>query len=154
MKTITNSVKLIGRLGQDPEFINLEGGKQVCKFPFATSQTYKNREGERITKTQWHQIVIWNGLAELASNMLSKGKQVALEGQINYRSYEDKEGVTRYVTEIVCDEMLILDPKSETVQEEAKEPMTTSTAPTSESSTASGETSSTENNDDVDDLPF
>ena len=108
MNSLKNRVNLIGNLGQDPETKNLENGKKVTRFTLATSDEYKNAEGQKVKETTWHNIVAWKGLPDLADRFLQKGGQVALEGRIVYRNYEDKNGATRYITEIVINEMLML----------------------------------------------
>lgn len=112
MNALRNRVQLIGNLGQDPEVKTLESGKKVARFTIATKEEYKNSEGQKISETTWHNVVAWNGLADTAGRFLRKGKQVAVEGRIAYRSYEDKKGVTKNVTEIVMDSMLMLAPAS------------------------------------------
>jgi single-strand DNA-binding protein len=102
MNALRNKVQLIGRLGQDPEIRTLESGKKVAHFNLATNESYRNAEGTKIDETTWHSIVAWNGLAELSSKFLGKGKEVCIEGRISYRSYTDKNGVQRNVTEIVA----------------------------------------------------
>jgi single-strand DNA-binding protein len=106
-----NRVELIGNLGKDPEVQTLEGGQTVVKFSLATSETYKDRQGNNHTETEWHSIVLWNSLAQLAAKYLKKGSMVYLEGKLKYRSYEDKAGITRYLTEVVGDNLLMLDKK-------------------------------------------
>jgi len=108
MNALRNKVQLIGRLGQDPEIKTLESGKKVARFNLATNESYKNSEGAKIDETTWHSIVAWNGLAELTSKFLSKGKEVCIEGRISYRSYTDKNGIQRNVTEIVASDMVML----------------------------------------------
>jgi len=90
-----------GNLGGDPKVTNLQSGKKVVKFSLATNRTYSNASGEKITETQWHNIVLWGKLAETAEKYLKKGNSVIIEGEINYRSYENKDGITVYVTEII-----------------------------------------------------
>ena len=108
MNALKNRVLLIGNLGQDPESKTLDSGKKVVKFTLATSESFKNADGQKVNETTWHNIVAWNGLADIAGKYLKKGHQVAIEGKIVYRSYEDKNKVTRYITEIVANEMLML----------------------------------------------
>jgi single-strand DNA-binding protein len=108
MNALRNRVQLIGNLGQDPEIKTLDSGKKVAHFTLATNGIYKNSEGQKIEETTWHNIVAWNGLADTASKFLKKGKEVAVDGRIVYRSYEDKQGVTKYITEIVLNEILLL----------------------------------------------
>ena len=106
-----NKVQLIGNLGKDPEINLLEGNIQVAKFTLATTETYRNKTGELITDTEWHNIVLWRGLAEIAAKYLVKGSLVYIEGKLKTRHYDDKEGVRKYVTEIVADEMIMLEKK-------------------------------------------
>ena len=107
MNGLRNKVQLIGRLGQDPEVKTLESGKKVAHFNVATKESYKNAEGTKIDETTWHSIVAWNGLAELSSRFLSKGREVCIEGRIAYRSYTDKTGIQRNVTEIVATDLVM-----------------------------------------------
>ena len=108
MNALKNRVQLIGNLGQDPEVVTLENGNKVAKFSLATSDSYKNAEGQKVEETQWHNIVAWGKTAEIVENYLSKGKQVVLEGKLTHRSYETKQGEKRYITEIRCNELLML----------------------------------------------
>ncbi len=103
-----NRVNLIGNLGQDPELKTTDNGKKVTRFTLATNDSYKNSEGQKIEETTWHNIVAWNGLAETITKFLKKGREVAVEGKIVYRTYEDKKGVTKNVTEIVLSDLLLL----------------------------------------------
>ena len=108
MNALKNKVQLIGHLGQDPEIVNLEGGNKLAKFSIATTDSYKNANGEKVDDTQWHNIVGWGKTAEIVENYLIKGKQVAIEGKLTHRSYETKEGDKRYITEVRCNELLML----------------------------------------------
>ena len=108
MNALRNKVQLIGNLGNDPEVITLDSGKKLAKFSIATNESYKNAQGEKVTDTQWHNVVAWNKTAEIAEQYLSKGKEVAVEGKLTTRSYEDKEGIKKYITEIVVNELLML----------------------------------------------
>lgn len=108
MSAIKNKVQLIGNLGNDPEIINLESGKRLAKFTIATNESYKNNKGEKVTDTQWHNVVAWGKTAEIIEKYLTKGKEVAVEGKLTSRSYETKEGEKRYITEVVCNELLML----------------------------------------------
>ena len=108
MNALRNRVQLIGRLGQDPEIKTLESGKKVAHFTLATNDIYRSADGTKTEETTWHSIVAWNGLAEISSRLLKKGREVCIEGKINYRSYTDKSGVQRNVTDIVASEMLLL----------------------------------------------
>ncbi|MGE5942739.1 MAG: single-stranded DNA-binding protein [Flavobacteriales bacterium] len=108
MSALRNKVQLIGNLGNDPEIINLESGKRLAKFTIATNETYKNNKGEKVTDTQWHNVVAWGKTAEIIEKYVTKGKEVAIEGKLTSRSYETKEGEKRYITEVVCNELLML----------------------------------------------
>ena len=108
MNALKNKVQLIGNLGQDPEIVTMENGTKLAKFSLATTESYKNAKGEKVDDTQWHNIVAWGKTAEIVENYLTKGKQVALEGKLTHRSYETKEGDKRYITEIRCNELLML----------------------------------------------
>ena len=103
-----NKVILIGNLGKDPEITRLESGVKKASFSLATTEVYRNKEGEKISHTEWHNIVLWRGLAEVAENYLKKGSTVFVEGRIRRREYEDKDGVKRYVTDIIGDNMTML----------------------------------------------
>ncbi len=108
MNTLRNKVQLIGNLGNDPEIINLGSGKTLAKFAIATNENYTNNKGEKITDTQWHNIVAWGKTAQIIEKYVTKGKEVAIEGKLTSRSYDDKEGNKRYITEVVCSELLML----------------------------------------------
>lgn len=108
MNAMRNRVQLIGRLGQDPEVKTLESGKKVTNFTMATNETYKGADGNKTEETTWHNIVAWNGLAEISSKYLKKGKEVCIEGRISYRTYTDKNGVPKSVTEIVASDLVLL----------------------------------------------
>ena len=107
MNTLRNKVQLIGNLGNDPEIINLESGKMLAKFSIATNESYKNAKGEKITDTQWHNIVAWGKTAEIVEKYITKGKEIAIEGKLTNRSWEDKDGNKRYTTEVVCSEVMM-----------------------------------------------
>jgi len=110
---MVNKVILVGNVGRDPEVRYLESGVAVANLPLATSETYTNKNGERITNTEWHNIVLWRKLAEVAEKWVKKGQALYIEGKIRSRSYEDKEGNKRYITEIVADNMQMLGKKTE-----------------------------------------
>ena len=112
MTTLSNSVHLIGRLGIDPKTFEFDSGKMKTTFSLATSDYYKDEKGERVQETQWHNIVAWGKTAKIASDYLNKGKEIALEGKLTNRSYEDKDGNKKYITEVVANQILILDKKS------------------------------------------
>ncbi|GGW49841.1 single-stranded DNA-binding protein [Arenibacter certesii] len=100
MNALKNRVQLIGNLGNDPEIVNLDGGAKLAKFSIATNETFKNAKGEKVTDTQWHNVVAWGKTADIVENYLTKGKEVAIEGKLTTRTYETKEGEKRYFTEI------------------------------------------------------
>ena len=108
MNTLRNKVQLIGNLGNDPEIITMDSGKKLAKFSIATNDIYKNAQGEKVTDTQWHNVVAWGKTAEVIEEYVTKGKEVAVEGKLTSRSYDDKEGNKRYITEVVCYELLML----------------------------------------------
>jgi single-strand DNA-binding protein len=112
MSTLRNKVQLIGHIGNEPEMINLESGKKLVKFSLATNETYKNTEGEKVTNTDWHNIVAWNKTAEIIEKYLHKGSEVMVQGKLTSRSYETKEGEKRYITEVVCNELVMLGGRS------------------------------------------
>ena len=131
-----NKVILIGNLGKDPEVRYLDNGVAVANFSLATTENYKNKEGERVSQTEWHNIVLWRGLAEVAEKWLKKGSSVYVEGKIRTRKWEDKDGNTRYNTEILADNMTMLGSKSTS---ESAAPTTSGQQPAA---------------DTADDLPF
>ena len=112
MKNLRNKVQLIGNLGKDPEVKQLESGKTLAKLSLATSENYKNADGEKVTDTQWHNLVAWGKTAQIAEKYLKKGNKIAIEGKLINRSYEDKEGIKRYVTEVLVSEILMLGSKN------------------------------------------
>ena len=103
-----NKVILLGNLGKDPEVRRLDDGRGVANFSLATSETYKNKAGEKVTNTEWHNVVLWSPLADIAESYLKKGSQVYIEGKISNRSYEDKDGVKKYISEVVGREITLL----------------------------------------------
>ena len=137
-----NKVILIGHLGKDPEVRHLENGTSVANFTLATSESYKDKAGNRIDQTEWHNIVVWRGLADVAEKFLKKGSQIYLEGKIRTRSWEDQEGNKKYTTEIVADTFNMLSKKDDSNQQQA-----------SQSSPASSVQKSSPI-DEADDLPF
>ena len=108
MNALKNRVQLIGNLGNKPEVIILDSGKKLAKFSVATNETYKNSVGEKVTDTQWHNIIAWNKTAEIIESYLDKGSEVMIEGKLTSRSYENENGEKRYITEVVCNEILML----------------------------------------------
>lgn len=108
-----NKVILVGHVGQDPEVRYLDNNTPVCTIRMATSDVYKNKNGERVTTTEWHSVVLWRGLAEVADKYVKKGSQIYIEGKLRTRSYEDKDKNKKYVTEIVADVMQLLGKRSD-----------------------------------------
>ena len=108
MNTLRNKVQLIGNLGNSPEIITLESGKKLVKFSIATNESYKNSQGEKVTDTQWHNVVAWGKTAEIVEKYVTKGKEVAIEGKLTHRSYDDKDGNKRFITEVVANELVLL----------------------------------------------
>ena len=108
-----NKVILVGRLGKDPEVRHLESGAAVANFSIATSETYKDKQGNKQETTEWHNIVLWRGLAEIAEKYLTKGNLVYIEGKLKTRNWQDKDGNTRYTTEVVGDNMTMLGSKND-----------------------------------------
>ncbi len=108
MQNLRNRVQLIGRLGQNPETRSLTSGKTLTTFSVATSESYRNASGDKVEETQWHNIVAWGKVGEIAAEYLTKGQEVALEGKLIHRSYETQEGEKRFVTEINLNELLML----------------------------------------------
>jgi single-strand DNA-binding protein len=103
-----NRVQLIGRVGQDPEVKNLEGGKKVATITIATNDVYYKDNGDKVEQTEWHRVTAWGKTAEIIEKYVTKGKEIAIEGKLTHRSYEDKNGEKRYVTDIVVSEVLLL----------------------------------------------
>ena len=112
MGTLRNHVQLIGNVGLEPTITNLESGRKVARFSLVTNEFYKKDKGEKVQTTEWHTVVAWGKTADLIENYVVKGKELALSGKLKSRSYEDKEGVTRYVTEIEASEILLMGSKS------------------------------------------
>ena len=145
-----NKVILVGRLGKDPEIRHLESGVAVASFSVATSETYKDRNsGEKKEITEWHNVVLWRGLAEVAEKYLKKGDMVYIEGKLRTRSWE-KDGVTRYTTEVVGDNMTMLSPKGSTSQDSGHYSGQEQQNPYQETTSPSGGAA----NPGTDDLPF
>lgn len=113
-----NKVILVGNVGKDPETRYLDENTPVCKFPLATSEVYRNRDGEKIEQTEWHNIVLWRGVAKVAEQYVKKGAQLYIEGRIRSRSYDDKDGIKRYITEIVGDNMQMLGRRQDSDQQQ------------------------------------
>ncbi len=114
MRNFVNRVQLFGTLGKDPEMKTFDSGKKQVSFSMATNQYYRNIDGDKVEITDWHNIIAWGKTADYVSEYLKKGSRVIVEGKLSTRSYEDKEGVTRYVTEIVARDIMNLTPKGAT----------------------------------------
>ena len=108
MNSLRNKVQLIGRLGQDPEIITFDDGAKIAKFNLAIDDSYKDKKGNKIERTYWYNIVVKNGLVKVVESYVNKGQEIIIEGKLTSRSYETKEGEKRYVTEIICNELLML----------------------------------------------
>ena len=108
MNAMKNKVQLIGNVGNDPEIKNLEGGKKLANLTIATNDSYKNEKGEKVEQTEWHRVIAWGKTAEIIEKYVTKGKEIAIEGKLTHRSYEDKNGEKRYITEVVVNELLML----------------------------------------------
>lgn len=140
-----NKVILVGNLGKDPEVKSLDGGRKVATFTLATTETYKNKNGERVDQTEWHNIVYWGSIVDVIEKYLRKGSQIYLEGKIRTRSYDDKEGNKRYITEIVGDQMTMLGSANRSGGSPSAEPAVAAVSESGSFSAAS---------DAADDLPF
>jgi single-strand DNA-binding protein len=108
MNALRNKVQLIGRLGQDPEIITFDDGNKIAKFSMATDDSYKDKNGDKVERTDWHNVVVKGALVKIVEEYVNKGKEIAIEGKLTTRSYETKDGEKRYITEIVCNELLLL----------------------------------------------
>jgi len=108
MNTVKNKVQLIGNVGNDPEVKNLEDGKKLAKFSLATNESYKDANGVKQTITDWHNLIAWGKTAEIIEKYVTKGKEIVIEGKLKSRSYDDKEGNKRYVTEVLIHEIVLL----------------------------------------------
>ena len=108
MNALRNKVQLIGHVGQDPEIKNLDGGKKVANLTIATNDSYKNDKGEKVEQTEWHKVVAWGKTAEIIEKYVTKGKEIAIEGKLTHRSYDDKNSEKRYITEVVANDLLLL----------------------------------------------
>lgn len=146
-----NKVILVGNVGKDPEVRHLDSGVAVANFPLATSETYTAKNGERVTTTEWHNIVLWRGLADVAEKYVTKGRQLYIEGRIRTRSWDDKEGNKRYTTEIYGDQMQMLGTKADN-QGGASQPQANQAAAQTPSPAANEPAIEEPSGDD--DLPF
>ena len=145
-----NKVILVGNVGKDPDVRYLDNGVAVASFPLATSETYKDKTGEKHSSTEWHNIVLWRGLAEITEKYVKKGKQIYLEGKIRSRSWEDKEGNKRYITEVIGDNMQFLGKREDSPSEKQEEKKTETTDSTDSDTDDKKEGDKKEE----DDLPF
>ena len=108
MNNLRNRVQLIGHVGNDPEIKTLEGGKKLANITLATNDYYKNAQGERVEQTEWHRLTAWGAIADLIEKYVSKGKEIAIDGKLTHRSYDDKNGEKRFVTEVTINELVLL----------------------------------------------
>lgn len=138
-----NKVILIGNVGNDPEIKYVKEDVPVAKFRLATNESYKNRDGEKVTNTEWHNIVVWRGLAKVVENYIKKGSKLFIEGKITYRQYE-QDGQTKYFTEILCKDLTMLDSRESV----------SSSEPEKVSEPPKNSEPDIDNFNDVDDLPF
>ena len=145
MSRSVNKVILIGNLGKDPDVRHLENGASVANFPIATSENYKDRKtGEKVSQTEWHNIVVWRGLADIAERFLKKGDKIYIEGKLRTRSWQDQEGNNRYTTEVIADNLTML---GKAPEHSNPNPTTTVASDAKTNDDFSGP-------DDTDDLPF
>jgi single-strand DNA-binding protein len=108
MNALRNKVQLIGRLGQEPEITTFPDGNKIAKFSMATDDSYRDKNGQKVERAYWHNIIVRGGLVKVVESYIQKGQEIAIEGKLTNRSWEDKDGVKRYMTEIVCNELLML----------------------------------------------
>ncbi len=108
MNALRNKVQLIGRLGQEPEITTFPDGNKMAKFSMATDDSYKDKNGQKVERAYWHNVVVRGGLVKVVESYVQKGQEIAIEGKLTNRSWEDKDGNKRYVTEILCNELLML----------------------------------------------
>ena len=147
MSGSVNKVILIGNLGKDPDVRHLENGATVANFPIATSESYKDRKtGEKVSQTEWHNIVVWRGLADITERYLKKGDKVYIEGKLRTRSWQDQDGNTKYTTEVVADNLTMLGKSPDNSNASQAQPAAVASSPT-QNEDFSGP-------DDSDDLPF
>jgi single-strand DNA-binding protein len=108
MNAMKNKVQLIGHVGQEPEIKTFDGGKKVVNFTLATNEVYKNEKGEKVEQTEWHRVTAWGKVADIIEKYVTKGKEIAIEGKLTHRSYDDKNGEKRFITEVVANDILLL----------------------------------------------
>ena len=144
-----NKAILVGNVGNEPEVRHLDAGTAVANFSIATSESYKNKDGERVTQTEWHNIVAWRGLAEVVEKYVHKGQQVYIEGRIRTRVWDDKDGNKRYTTEIVADSLQMLGKKNDSDSDSVAAP-----ASSFQNKTEATNTGTASEPEPEDDLPF
>lgn len=149
-----NKVILVGNVGKDPEVRHLDSGVAVANFPMATSETYTAKNGDKVTTTEWHNIVLWRGLAEVAEKYVTKGRQLYIEGKIKTRSYDDKEGNKRYITEVVADVMQMLGTKADNQSANKSESQYDNSKPSGTGDFSNASEPEPEEAGGDDDLPF
>lgn len=162
-----NKVILIGNLGRDPEVRHLDNGAAVAKFSIATNESYRDKSGEWQTNTEWHDIIMWRGLAERAEKSLKKGSMIYVEGKLTHRKYQDKDGIDRYVTEVVANTFRMLDrreggsgtspsgfPSAESAPPAYNKDAATTVAPAVSTSAGTVTSGTVGEVEDDDDLPF
>ncbi len=155
MSSSINKVILIGNLGKDPEIRHLESGVSVSNFSIATSEVYKDRKtGERVSQTEWHNIVLWRGLAEVSEKYLKKGDKVYIEGKLKTRSWQDQEGNNRYITEVVGDNLTMLGKSSDRKEVTPEEKIVTESVPVANEKKETTAEEFASPDVDSDDLPF
>jgi len=108
MNAMKNRVQLIGHVGNEPEIKTFDGGKKVANLTIATNDTYRNDKGDKVEQTEWHKVSAWGKTADIIEKYVTKGKEVAIEGKLTHRSYEDKNGEKRYITEVIVNEILLI----------------------------------------------
>ncbi|GAL84409.1 single-stranded DNA-binding protein [Sporocytophaga myxococcoides] len=140
-----NKVILVGRLGKDPEIRVMESGRKVASFTLATSEVYKDKNGERVEQTEWHNVSFWGPIADVIEKYLKKGNQLYVEGKLRTRSYEDKEGVKKYTTEIIGQNMSMLGGGGARQADGGEARTSYTSEPVAQSASV---------DDDMDDLPF
>jgi single-strand DNA-binding protein len=144
-----NKVILVGFVGNDPEVRYLDSGTPVANFRLATSENYTNRSGEKVSQTEWHNVVVWRGLAEVVEKYVKKGTQLYIEGRIRTRTWDDRDGNKRYTTEIVADNLQMMGKKADSGEYSAPQDQSQNNAPSPKS-----ENGAASENEVVDDLPF
>lgn len=153
MSAGVNKVILIGNLGKDPEVRHLDNGATVANFSIATTESYKDKNGQKVDQTEWHNIVLWRGLAEVAEKYLKKGDSVFIEGKLRTRSWE-KDGVTRYTTEVVGDQMTMLGNKRGGSDDNNQDYTSNNNSGMGRSQQTASVSNTPDTDSEMDDLPF